>query len=187
MTASATRRKMTPEEADCLPDSVGYELFDGKLKRRVMWVESVWVAGHILARLSRYADTHGGWVFGAGLGVNLWPESARTFVRPDISFVRPGRFPGERLPTDTFLTIPPDVVAEVISPTESAEYLDRKKIMYLDAGIRAVWMVYPLTRRILVHRPGESIKVFPDGSVLDGGSELPGFACDVASLFLPGT
>jgi hypothetical protein len=108
--------------------------------------------------------------------------------RPDVSYVSYERWPRTRpIPaTGNALEIVPDLVAEVVSPTDSAEELNSKVIEYLNAGVLLAWVVYPLSREVHSFRPGAGeSRIFRTGDELNAGDILPGFRTPVLLLFPP--
>ncbi len=58
--------------------------------------------------------------------------------------------------------------------------------LYLKAGARLVWVVYPEERVIDVYRPGGPLLTLErEEDVLDGGDVLPGFAVAIRDVFKP--
>jgi Uma2 family endonuclease len=55
--------------------------------------------------------------------------------------------------------------------------------MWLDAGVRLVWVVDPQARLAAVHHPGGLVTVLREHGVLDGEDVLPGFRLSLAPLF----
>ena len=64
----------------------------------------------------------------------------------------------EKLPLDIrvpgYYEVVPDMVAEVLSPSDTPSEFDAKIRMWLDFGVSLVLAVYPATRTIAAHRPG---------------------------------
>jgi Uma2 family endonuclease len=58
-----------------------------------------------------------------------------------------------------------------------------KVTMYLQAGLRLVWLVDPAERTVTVFRPDAALKLLGEGDTLDGGDVLPGFSVPVADIF----
>jgi hypothetical protein len=50
--------------------------------------------------------------------------------------------------------------------------------------VRLVWVVFPETREVHVHRPDRSITVLSEDDDLSGEDVIPGFRCRVSDLFL---
>ena len=132
----------------------------------------------LVAEAARVAK--GGQTYAAGTGFHI-EHDPDSVIAPDCSFVRTDRlidiehgfFPG-----------PPDLAIEVVSPNETREgALDRVQ-MWLDAGTPLVWVAWPPTRSVTVHRlGGGKAEVLHEGDRLNGGDVLPGFECDVAEVF----
>ena len=86
-----------------------------------------------------------------------------------------------------FIRIVPDLVAEVVSPTDKAVNVERKIGQWLAAGVKVAWVVYPNERMIREHRSSGPLRQYREGDELTEPTILPGFACPVADLFrLPG-
>lgn len=184
-TAVAALPRYTPEELLQFEDEgVGYELSDrGELEERPMSVLSSWVAHRLGRLMGNHAEAEGlGDVFGADIGLKLWPDRPRRFVRPDVAFFAAGRATPD---ASGYLTIAPDLVAEVVSPNDGAEELQRKLREYLEAGVRLCWVVYPEERAVVVHRPDGRDSTLGSLATLTGEDVLPGFAVRVEDLFPP--
>jgi Uma2 family endonuclease len=102
-------------------------------------------------------------------------------LAPDIGFVRADRLPprGERGPG---VPLVPDLAVEVLSPSNTATEIGRKVRIYLDAGVRLVWVADPIDVSVTARTPDRSARVLPADDVLDGGEVLPGFAVRVGDL-----
>ena len=120
-----------------------------------------------------------GSVFNADTGFRLAsdPDVLRA---PDVSFVSRDRRPPR---SAKYLTIAPDLAVEVVSPSDSASDLQEKIGEYLTAGTRLVWVIYPATRTVVIHRADGTIEERRLGQMLEGEDVVPGFACPVADLF----
>jgi Uma2 family endonuclease len=82
----------------------------------------------------------------------------------------------------------PDLVVEVLSPSDRLGMVMRKVQQYLRAGITIVWVVDGESRNVTVYRAGREPRVLEENEALDGEDVLPGFTCAVSELFrLPGT
>src|SRR5262249_1904635 len=102
--------------------------------------------------------------------------------KPDGSFVRKGRLPGDRPPRG-HVQIPPDLAFEVVSPNDLAEDVNAKVLEFLRAGVRLLWVLYPKTRCVQVFRQAGSASDLSEGEELGGGDVLPGFTCRVDEIF----
>lgn len=104
--------------------------------------------------------------------------------RPDLAFVSTRRWPLKRpiLPTECWEVVP-DLVAEFISETNSASQVDKKIDEYFQAGVAAVWVVYPETRKVYVFDSRTQVRILAVGDELEGGAIVPGFRIAVSELF----
>lgn len=77
----------------------------------------------------------------------------------------------------------PDLAVEIISPSEAAEDVDEKVELYLAAGTRAVWLVWPKTRHVLIYYANGEVRKADLDEFLDAPDVLPGAKIPVASIF----
>jgi Uma2 family endonuclease len=105
--------------------------------------------------------------------------------RPDVAFVTYERWPKNRLipSTDNAWEVTPDLAIEVASPNDLADDIMQKITEYFQAGVRLVWIVYPLQRLVYVHESPSQVHVLTYTDELDGGSVLPGFRLPLVNLF----
>lgn len=166
-------------------NDVRYELEDGRL---VAWEPPGWTHGEIAvaiaAPLHVFVRTHalGRIVVESGYVLARRPD---TVCGPDVSFVRADRLPAREV-AHRFYEGAPDLAVEIVSPDDRAAEMARKVAGYLRAGTRAgtraVWVVYPDTRSVVVHTPDGIARLHGPDDVLEGGDALPGFAAPVADL-----
>ena len=55
--------------------------------------------------------------------------------------------------------------------------------MWVDAGVRLVWIVWPDWGTVDVHRPGEAVVELSGDATLDGLDVLPGFSVPLTDIF----
>ena len=122
-----------------------------------------------------------GRLFGSDSGVQLeWdPDTVR---EPDIGFISSERqAPGAAVPG--YSQIPPDLVVEVASPSDSVEAVQNKARMWVEAGVKLVWVLWPATRTIEIHQAGKTVITLREDDTLTGGDVLPQFTSPVADIF----
>ena len=100
---------------------------------------------------------------------------------PDVCFYSFDRLPKGRLPKG-LLDVPPDLVFEVRSPSDTWTDVFTKVGEYLDAGIPVV-VLDPETCSASVYRPGGELQRILHNSDELTLPELPGFAVRVSELF----
>ena len=123
----------------------------------------------------------GGIVFAAETGFLLRrdPDTVRA---PDVAFVAAERLGGGE-PPPGFLQMAPDLAVEVVSPSDSPAAVRAKVQDWLKAGTRLVWVVYPDSRSVTVHRPPRRPEELSETDMLSGSPALPEFAVAVRDLF----
>jgi Uma2 family endonuclease len=107
------------------------------------------------------------------------PDTVRA---PDVAFIRAARVPGGKLPQGYFPG-PPDLAVEVVSPGDTAAEVEAKVRDYLASGTLRVWVVYPDTRTVVVHRPDGTATRYGEDGVLQDEELLPGFSLSLRELF----
>ena len=174
---------VTPDQLAAMPNRKDFELVDGRLVEKKMGNKANWIASNLARMLGNFVAEHNlGWVFTSEAGYRLDPERPNLLRKPDVSFVRFGRLPGEE-PADAYDNLAPDWAIEVISPNDTVLELDEKLDEYLAAGVRLVWVINPDIRTVKVYRPGSAIDEYRNGDGLSGGDVIPEFQCSVSNLF----
>ena len=181
--ASAVTELLSIEEFLALPDSGDYELIDGELRERCMAFEPAWVAGRFTAELYGFTPARTlGLIVGDGAPVAIFPDRPRYAPRPDGLFVSFTRL-GTRLRPKGALTVPPELVIEVVSPHDVASDIEGKALAYLGAGVDTVWVAYPEQHTVHVYRRSGPFDLLSDGDVLRGDGPLSGLEIAVSDLF----
>ena len=177
-----TAAPMTAQELSELPDDgMRHELVEGVLRTMTPAVGDHGLTGALLlVRLGAFVERERlGAVLAAETGFLLRrdPDTVRA---PDVAFVRAERVPQARVPG--FPAMAPDLVAEVVSPSDRAVEVAGKALAWLDAGVRLVWVVDPQNRTVTVHRPGGTT-VLRGRDELSGVGVLPGFVLPLEELW----
>jgi Uma2 family endonuclease len=173
-----------PVAANLLDVPDGYELIDGELVEQKMGAKSSWVGGRLTRLLDEFCEANRlRWVWPADTGYRCFGDR-RTVRKPDVSFIRAGRLPNEEIP-DGDLQVAPDLVVEVVSPNDTVYELDAMVEEYVTAGVPQVWVVNPVTRRVLIHRLDGSANKLHPGQELSGEDVVPGFRCPVDAFMPP--
>jgi Uma2 family endonuclease len=181
----ATKTQYTLEDLLAMLDSKSYELVDGQLVERNMGAESSWVGGQLLIGLGTSCKDHRlGWVLPADNGYQCFPHQPGLVRRPDVSFIRYGRLPGEVLPRG-WVEISPDLAVEVVSPNDEIEQLEEKLDDYQKVGVPLIWVIYPRQRKVMVYRSDGSEDRLRESDELSGEDVVPAFRCPVRERFPP--
>lgn len=167
------------------PGLKGYELVEGSLERKGMGAKSsslnalfVRLLGNfvVLHRLGHYLDSEAMY--------RCIPGRPKTVRRPDVSFVRNGRFPGECVPSG-IIDFAPDFVIEVMSVHDRWTNVNRKVQEFLTAGVPLVWVVDPNTETVHDYHPNGSSKRYSGNDTVSADPAVPGFSVNVSEIFPP--
>lgn len=184
MEITATSDPMTAAELLNLPQAgVRYELVKGELlEMSPTGSRHGRIANMITFLLTQFVRQHKlGVVYAAETGFKL-QENPDTVRAADAAFVAQERIPPEGEP-EGYWAIAPDLVVEVVSPSDSALLVQAKVTDWLEAGCRLVWVVYPDTRTVTEYRSLREVQVLMVDQRLAGGEALPGFSCAIAEIF----
>jgi Uma2 family endonuclease len=180
--AIATEARYSPEDLLAMRDGKRYELVNGRLVDRQAGAESSWVGTRLTSRLDRFCEDNGlGIVWAADNGYECFAHSSGLVRRPDVSFVKKGRLPGDVAPKG-WVKIPPDLAVEVVSPNDSAEQLEEKLDDYRTAGVPLIWVIYPELRKVKILRQGGPAGELREDDVLSGEDVIPGFRCPLREI-----
>ncbi len=131
-------------------------------------------------RLAQHVYEHGlGLTFSAETGFVLsrGPDTVRC---ADASFVAAGRL--DDADAAGFVPLAPDLVLEVVSPSDRQSQVTAKVMEWLDAGVTVVWVLWPESRRLQVWRSADDIVTLGADDTLTCEDLLPGFAVALAKV-----
>jgi Uma2 family endonuclease len=181
--ATVTQNRFTPEDLLAIRDRPMPELVDGELLEREMGQKSDSIAANFLGFIWFFLRENPiGLVNGAQGSYQVFPDDPNKVRIPDVSFTRRERLP-KNGPAEGHARVAPDLVIEVTSPNDTADRLESKVYDFLAAGVALIWVAYPETKIVQVHRRDGTGQRLQMGDFLDGEDVLPGFRCEVASLF----
>jgi Uma2 family endonuclease len=183
-TATTAKRLLSAEEYGRLPD-------DGR-KTELVRGEIVEVNmpyprhGQICARIAyliqRFLDDHPlGHVVTNDSGV-VTEHNPDTVRGADVAYYSYARVPPGPMPRNQYLTVVPELVIEVRSPTDRWRAVIDKVNEYLTAGVDAVCVVDDPTERALVF-DDDGIHPWDRDGTLEFPKVLPGFSVPVRRLF----
>jgi len=177
------KTEVTPEELLRMPEGKHFELIDGRLRERNSNVLASLVASSLGAYLRDAChEKKLGWLLAATCGYRCFPWKPNQVRRSSITFIRADRLSEERL-SEGFCSIPPDLAVEVVSPNDLVGDLDEKVQEYLRAGVKLIWVVRPKVRTVQVFRADGSERWLREHDEISGEDVMPGFRCQVGSLF----
>lgn len=104
------------------------------------------------------------------------PDSVRG---PDIAF-----WSKERLPVVPvgYIEVAPDLLVEVLSPSNTSKQIRAKLKEYFGKGVRIVWVIAPEDRTLTIYRTLDEARLLHESATVTGEDVLPGFTCRVNDL-----
>ena len=161
-----------PENADKRLEYINAEVYEVPSN-----AYSSMIAMRIAYFIMDYLRKHDiGHVTGEGGGYKVLQQR----YAPDVAFIRYER--QAELDRHGYNSQAPDLVVEVVSPTDEPEKLRIKLSHYLAAGV-VVWVINPRLENVEVYEAGKPAEVIERTGTLQGGAILPDFSLTVAELF----
>jgi Uma2 family endonuclease len=161
-------------------DGMRYEIIDGVLYASASPLEiHQWVSGELYAVLRQVVIKTGwGWVYYAPVDVRFAEDSQ---VQPDLLVIRRDRL---HIYQGSTVHSAPDLVVEIISPSNPAYDQVAKRRLYEEGGVLEYWLVDPAARTflILALRHGVSVPVEPIDGVVHS-TVVPGLTVDPVAIF----
>lgn len=180
ITQEKTQRLMTADEYMELPDRY-VELIDGKVCQTMPpLLEHGFIVGNIFAALRGFVKANKlGRVYGEGsFRLKRNPDTVRA---PDVCFL--DNVALESLNPSSYYDGSPTLAVEVVSKNDSLVKTRDKADQFLEAGAKAVWIVYAKQNCVFVRTPDEPEAKYTLGQSVPGGDILPGFELPVAQMF----
>lgn len=179
---SATKTLLTAEEFDTYPfeEDKRYELDEGEL---IEMTRPAYRHNQVLAKLTLRV---GNFLERTRLGdmlisENLYALAPGTRRAPDLAVILGDR--RRELEQATVIPIIPEIVAEVLSPSETTRMIQRKLKQYFQAGVKEVWLIYPEAREVEIWTGPEPPEGALSGDAALESPLLPGFALSLNDLF----
>lgn len=178
-------QQMTAEEFLRFAGEPGkrYELIDGGM------IEMAPAGAQHGAIAYRIGHLIGNYVFAHSLGELYTAEtgfvlrrSPDTIRAPDFAFVSAERLPDGGSP-EGYLDLAPDLVVEVISPSDTARSVQRRIDDWLKAEALVVVVVYPEPRTVFLWRGINVVERRTGDEEISLEPALPSFRCKVSDFF----
>jgi Uma2 family endonuclease len=104
------------------------------------------------------------------------PDSVRG---PDISYWSKERL--SEVPVG-YIEVPPDLLVEVLSPSNTSRQIRDKLQEYFAKGVRLVWVIAPEDRTLTIYRTPDEGRLLHETATVTSEEVLPGFSCRVSDL-----
>jgi Uma2 family endonuclease len=169
---------LTPDE------DVLYEVVDDQVVELApMGAYEVRLATLLAARIETFAQQH---QLGRALQEMLFDLTVATGRkrRPDVAFVSFDRWPlTRRIPRTEAWEVVPNLAVEVVSRSDSVDYIVDKVAEYFHAGVERVWVVFPSQEQVYVYDSPTSVRILTRTDELSGDPILPRFRLPLVELF----
>ncbi len=182
MQALVENKVWTETELMALPDDGRkYELVEGEIVVSNAGIEHEFIGARLIILL-------GGFVLRNKLGVvcgssaGYWMKSGN-LRSPDVSFIAKERLQGLRHAPKKFFQGAPDLVVEILSPSDSVEALHQKIVEYFESGARLIWVLNPAEETVLVYHSPQPDRLLRTGDSIDGEDVVPGFSMPLSELY----
>jgi Uma2 family endonuclease len=106
------------------------------------------------------------------------PDTTRA---ADVAYISNERM--RQVKSPSYLDIAPELIVEILSPTDQWGQVVQKLQEYFAIGVQAVWVADPQTQSVQVYRSLTDVQRFTVDDTLPGGAVLPGFSAPVKELF----
>lgn len=160
-------------------DGCRYELIEGQvIKMSPAGSEHGRIADRISRRMGNFIEQNNlGQTYAAETGFKIAsdPDTVRA---PDAAFVSHGRLATVE-DTHGYLPLAPDLVVEVVSPSDAFSDVEQKAASWLVAGTRIVLVADPRTSTLRVYRGPDVIEVLHLDDTFDAGDVVPGWTLPV--------
>jgi Uma2 family endonuclease len=179
---ASSKSRWTDDELMALPrDGHKRELLDGGLLVSPVAVTHSLVCIRLAVALAEFVRRRKlGEVFDSSIGCRLSPD---VLLSPDVSFVSKANMRKLFVAPDKFLAGAPDLVVEVLSPSDRLRLVERKLDRYFESGTLIAWLVDCKKQQVRIYAPDKVQTLRRPQDVLTGGEVLPGFKCKLSRIF----
>ncbi len=122
-----------------------------------------------------------GKVFDSSTGFRLFNDAVRS---PDVSWIAINRWNSlSDKQKRGFAPIDPDLVVELLSPTDNLAETQQKMMEYMDCGVKLGWLINPDSKEVEIYRNGRDKEILNNPSSVSGENILPGLTIDLTEIF----
>jgi hypothetical protein len=113
-----------------------------------------------------------------------WETAPQRWEFADVAFVSFERWPKQRrIPRTEAWEVVPNLAVEVVSRTDSVDYIVDKVVEYFHAGVERVWVVFPSQEHVYVYESPTRVQILTRTDELCGEPILPQFRLPLGELF----
>jgi Uma2 family endonuclease len=179
---SHQKKIWTDEELEALPrNGCKHELLDGEIIMSPVHANHGIICMRIGILLGAFVQRHKlGEVFDSSTGFRLADD---LLLSPDLAFVSRRTLRRIMVAPDKFLQGAPDLVVEVLSPSDRLVQIHRKLDYYFEHGTRLAWLVNWKKQQVYIHAADSIEALTRPNELLTAGDVVPGFQCKLAQIF----
>lgn len=178
-----TERRISVEEFEQMEFEFPVELVNGRIEQMPPAAPHHGrVCGNIYLLLELWCRASSLGLAYCNDGSMVTDEEQATVRGPDISYITWERLPHRKLPSKA-LRVAPNLVVEVLSPSDRWDRIEVKLSEYFTVGVQEVWVVSIDERAVWVCQP-QSRRRLSEAEELTSPMVIPGFTARVADFFL---
>jgi Uma2 family endonuclease len=113
----------------------------------------------------------------------IYQMTEGNFRLPDFTVCLRDKFPSGKVERVPYVDFAPDVAVEVLSRSNTAKEIDRKRQELFASGTKLIWVVDPEQRTVDVYTSPDDRTPLTENDTLTGGDVLPGFELSIREWF----
>lgn len=113
----------------------------------------------------------------------IYQMTQGNFRLPDFTVCLKDKFPNGKVQRVPYVDFAPDLAVEVLSKTNTAAEIERKRRELFASGTKLMWVVDPERRTVEVYEPESQCTKLTEDDTLAGGQLLPGFELSIREWF----
>jgi len=158
-----------------------YELIDDTLVRKPMGSKESRFAVLLISLIYPFVkECNLGLFYGES---SLYEFEPGVILSPDLSLVPWDRVPNRQEPDAAIMTIMPNLVIEVLSQSNTAAEMRRKRVIYFKGGVERVWEVDIEVRTLTAYHTADEYETYTRNDIVPGEPMMPGFELSLTELF----
>lgn len=160
------------------------ELLDGTLVEKAVGTRESMLGLYIASLFQTHAEALD---LGIALGGDGFIRLGEGLIRaPDATFIPWESLPDGELPEETFWTVVPGLIVELLSATNTEAEIDRKLRKFFAIGCKLAWVIDPRVKTAHVYNSTTRSKLLIETDTLDGGKVFPGFKLRLSHVLAVG-
>ena len=165
-------------------DDLLYEVVDDQVvELPPLGAYETWLASVLTIHLETFARQHQLGRAMQGMLFDLGP-TVRRKRRPDAAFVSYERWPRQRrVPRTEAWEVVPNLVVEVVSPSDRGTDIVDKVSEYFRVGVECVWVIFPSQDQVYIYESPSRVRILTRADELHGEPILPHFRLPLTALF----